>query len=178
MHLFKKIFSAFWISLITFSSYAADTGEAHIYVFKDDGDVFQGVSVECGSAKAITDSSGFAMLKLPVGKQLATLKHEGKVVTEIPLSIVKGDSVEAMLTVNTKKEVAVDVIAEEAKKEEKKEIKITAKDAVGKIQGIIKDVKTGKGIKEARIFIRGVSMETSSNDKGEFEFTLPVGEYD
>lgn len=176
----KRCFLYLLMMAHVFVSYAASSGEVHIYVFKDDGSVFEGMTVKSGRVTVKTDDSGMALLELPEGKQKVTLEHKGKTVSVMSVDIVADDITEAMLTVGTaKKAAAVNVLSEEEEKNkvDAKDLKIEKGDKFGFIQGKIVDVKKNKPVESARIFVRGLNAETKTNSEGVFDIKLPVGTY-
>lgn len=162
----------------TFSLLAEGNGEAHVYIFKPDSSMYQGVKVKAGEISAVTDDSGFAMLSLPEGKQVLILEVEGKKITEIKLDITAGEIAEAMLTLGQqKKALEMEVVSEEEEAAKVAAEDLDVGDKWGNIEGTFTDSKTGKPVVEARVFVRGVNAEANTDENGMFNVKLPIGSY-
>jgi len=174
----RFILSSLIILILSFSLLAEEMGEAHIYIFKTDNSAYPGITVKAGGKSTVTDDSGFATLKLPIGKQTVTLSLKDKVLSEVPMNIVAAEITEAILTMGELKEkLDVEVMAEKVVKENAAAKKVELGDSFGTMQGVVTDSKSNEPVADARVFIRGVNSELKTDEKGMFSVQLPVGSY-
>jgi hypothetical protein len=175
----RAIFQVLFLMLLCSPFLSAEEkGEVHIYIFKPDSSAYQGIKVESGSVSAVTDTSGFAMLNLPEGKQVVKFYIEGKMVTEMNMNIIPFEITETILTLGEKKkQLKMDIISEEEEKKKVAAEDLEVGDKSGFMSGNVIDSKSGKPIGNARVFVRGVNAEANTDENGQFKIELPVGNY-
>lgn len=152
---------------------AAEKGEAQVYTFSDLGKPLQGVQVVSGSVSSVTDTSGYAKLVLPEGRQVISLLHNGTRVGEVAIVISAGQVSEAVVTVSKNKPLKSDVESAES------ETQIATSTEVitdwGVLEGLVINLKKQEPVMNAHVLVRGHSVEAKTDDHGKFNIKLPVG---
>lgn len=129
--------------------------------------------------KTRTDSDGAFFLRLPHGTyklRLHTKKHG--ILTTKAIPVVSDEVTEAVISLRKgkNKQTIVDVEAAVRKR-----VRLTRKKFKGpwiKVEGRVINKKNNDPIRNARIYVRGFSMEVISRADGTFHMKLPTGTYD
>ena len=180
-----------WIRRICLSLFAlliplslaaqSNRGEVQIYIFSEDGGPLEGVSVELEDQTATSNANGLLNFTYPSGSHTFTLRYEGQEVATVDVSVRAGRVTELILTASPGGASAADSDGEGGDGAASGPSDDEAGDAVeidedappGTLTGTVRDIDSEEPIDSATIVFRGISVEATTNEDGEFSVEIP-----
>ena len=148
-------------------------------VFGEEGQGLGGVVVRVGEQEVETDASGGFVLAVPPGRLAFALWRPGQAPKPLPeLTLVAGQSVEALVTLSADGTVQVDL---EGVTEVVREVKKPAEapqQAPGVIRGQVWTQTGRQPVQGAQVFLRGQGEPLVTGAQGRFSVDLAPGRYD
>lgn len=145
------------------------------------GEPVVGATVAVGAASTVTDDYGYAQLEVPPGVHAITV--DGHAIEEVPTVPVRAGSVtEIILALDPEGlpaggEVYAPPLPEEDLLQDGAPPE-TGLGPPGSIRGVIVTEDGGQPVPGARVFVRGLTEELTTDVEGVFEVELPSGVYD
>lgn len=168
-------------------------GTLHLIVFLEGAaGSLEGISVQHGEERpALTNGEGAARLSLPEGQQCVSVVIPPGVAGAVrgaehelcDLLIVGGESTQVILTLDAtgQRVLLVDIMApgdiQAARQAEAQLEKEMAEKPRGRLRGVLRSLDEKAPIAGARVFVRGLPVESTSDAEGRFELELPEGIY-
>ncbi len=173
----KQIFKAITILLLLSTTlYSAQTGSASIFTF------FNGVALENNEVlidnkyKQYTDEDGSVEIILEVGKhqiEIFSKDENGANLGYAKKTIEIKDSRDTQVIVTFNEDSSVPHVEVDVPLGES-DTKTDNTKYVGTINGKVVTSDTKKAIRNARIFVKGTSIDAKTDDKGEFSISIPA----
>ncbi len=169
----------------------ARLGRLHVVLFiQGHSGPLDGVAVQYqDDPPSLTNSEGAARLDVPEGKRCVRLSVPSNLVTGgaqhelCELLIVGDESTQVILTLDAAGQsvLSSDVLApgeaQAARQAEEKFSEDMAEKPRGWVRGVVTSIDEKQPIAGARVFVRGVPVEATSDAAGRFELELPEGDY-
>jgi hypothetical protein len=157
-------------------------GEVQIYVFADDGEPLENVTVEAAGEVHRSDESGLLNFRHAPGKHEFALTYQDRPVATVTVPIRQSQATEVIVTVSRSGAGgSADVEAQDATEtadRDREGLPTIDEDApTGTIAGRITEIETGEPVANATIIFRGIDFEAATDENGRFVAPLPEGEY-
>ena len=149
-------------------------GDLSGIVFGEDGTPLPNTTVSVPSADAATstDEDGFFELSLPAGEwPLRVMPPGADAVETAPLLVVDDQRTEAIITLTAS---GLEVLAEEPSQTQ---LVVEEDVATGLLAGMVHNER-GQPVSGAQVFVRGQSVEATSDEAGRFSIELPAGAHE
>ncbi len=157
--------------LVSTIAMAQDSESMRIFVFSPDGLPAANQEVTVDGTAYTTDADGGITVELAPGEHTIVAAGTTQVVP------IGDGSVEVLVNLQADGTAQFDVegstaVAETPVEKPQESVK------PGKITGVVKSMDKAQPVKDARVFVRGVEVETMTDATGAFELELPPGKYD
>jgi outer membrane receptor protein involved in Fe transport len=169
--------------IFTLSLFATEKGFMSLFLFKGDLPLPKSEILIDNKIKKFTDEDGYLKIDLDIGKhQLQIFAKEGKenlAFAKKPFLVEKGKTTQLILTLDEilKIESEDNQAPDLNKTIETKDNFIEEEKAFGELKLKIISSDSGENIKDARVFVKGSSLDAVSNISGEVDLKLPEGNY-
>ncbi|MFW5967681.1 MAG: TonB-dependent receptor domain-containing protein, partial [Persicimonas sp.] len=156
--------------------------QIHVVVFGPSGDQpASGAVVEVDERTVETDENGAAWFNVKEGSH--TLRIRGESLPEATIEDVEvagGEGAEVVVTIDADGEVDADIETVDIGRGrlEQSEGEEAADRPEGRIEGTVVSREGRVPVEGARVFVRGLTVEAVTDEKGNYELDVPEGEWD
>jgi len=176
MKRFLAIKLLFLMILMSTAIFAADSGTLSVFTFKD-GKPLKKSEVAVGGKSYFVDKDGHVEIALDVGAhQIEIFGKDVKGLTQgyykKPVTIVGGQETEVIAAFYSDKAANTLLVEEPKADEEQKSALDFSK--VGTLIGTVLTSDKGVPISNARVFVKGTSIDARTDDKGMFTIEIPA----